>query len=508
MTRFHAFYIKEPNLVFGHEGEEKDPKLGLKHFGPYFAPNEEAPSPMQVRVGIIGTGKTITLAKRIVQLLGKEIKSDEENRWLYPDFPGFSLKNETKCKFINSESWNETIRTAEVERILKIADPNERIAAGVDLFVSKIEQITLEDSLPQVIVCALPSEIEEYCGVSEKTRGAKRPKFTALEKQIAELKQKGQKFLFDWTVETEDEEKPSMSYDFRNALKGKAMRFNIPTQILRESTARNVIEYPNSKYPKKQGPAAFAWNFSTGLYYKAHGRPWRLAKLTVGTCYVGVSFYRNLLNPDLNLETSMAQIFTHSGDGFVLRGSDVTVDTITRQPHLTKKQSSDLLTDCIDKYTKRVGIEPKRVVVHKTSLFTGDEKVGFDEAIGDLQKDYVTISTNVDLRFLRTGKYPVLRGTGVLLTPNQCLLFTTGYTPRMRTYPGFRVPRPLLITHHGDSEIRLICSEVMGLTKLDWNTTAFAKQKPITLGFAVSVGKILSELPETAGIKDHYRFYM
>jgi len=48
----------------------------------------------------------------------------------------------------------------------------------------------------------------------------------------------------------------------------------------------------------------------------------------------------------------------------------------------------------------------------------------------------------------------------------------------------------------------------MGLTKLDWNTTAFSKQLPITLGFAQSVGKVLSELPTNIELKDHYRFYM
>jgi hypothetical protein len=361
-----------------------------------------------------------------------------------------------------------------------------------------------------VVICAIPAEIEEYCGISEKTRGAKRPKFTALEEEIAKLKQKGQKFLLDWVVQVETQEEPRRSYDFHNALKGKVMRLkeSIPTQILRESTARSILEYSDQRRTEKQGPAAFAWNFSTGLYYKAHGRPWRLAKLTIGTCYVGVSFYRNLLDPNLNLETSMAQIFTHSGEGFVLRGSDVAIDKATRQPYLTKKQALELLSDSIEKYTKKVGNPPKRVVVHKTSLFSDEEKAGFDEAIGELQKDYVAISKNADLRFLRTGKYPVLRGTVVSLTANQCLLFTTGYIPRIRTYPGFRVPNPLLITHHGDSEIELICSEILGLTKLDWNTTVFSRQVPITLGFADSVGKVLSELPKDVELKDHYRFYM
>jgi len=54
-----------------------------------------------------------------------------------------------------------------------------------------------------------------------------------------------------------------------------------------------------------------------------------------------------------------------------------------------------------------------------------------------------------------------------------------------------------------------LCEEILGLTKLDWNTTAFSKQIPITLGFAQSVGKVLSEIPpEIPELRDHYRFYM
>jgi len=251
MTKIHVSYIQEPDLVFGHKGEEKDPKLGLKHFGPYFSSEEEMPSPMRVRVGIVGTGETITLTKRIINLLRSEIKSNEENRWLYPDYPGFRHDNEINCEFVNSDEWNETITISEIKKILKIVDSNKRIAAGSDLFVEKIEKISLEDSWPQVIICAIPLEIEEYCGISEKTRGAKRPKPTALEKEIADLQKRGQTFLKDWIVDVETE-KPAKSFDFRNALKGKAMRYNIPTQILRESTCRSILEYQlqNTKLDK------------------------------------------------------------------------------------------------------------------------------------------------------------------------------------------------------------------------------------------------------------------
>ena len=103
----------------------------------------------------------------------------------------------------------------------------------------------------------------------------------------------------------------------------------------------------------------------------------------------------------------------------------------------------------------------------------------------------------------------MLRGTVICLSLNQYLLYTTGFTPRVRTYPGLRVPRPLLVRHYGrDSEIDLICSEILGLTKLNWNTTAFSTQLPITLEFAQRVGRILSEVPQGIKLQDHYRFYM
>ena len=56
----------------------------------------------------------------------------------------------------------------------------------------------------------------------------------------------------------------------------------------------------------------------------------------------------------------------------------------------------------------------------------------------------------------------------ISLTPNQCLLYTTGYIPQIRRYPKAQSAQtPLLITHHGDSEIKVIYSEILGLTKLD-----------------------------------------
>ena len=508
MTGFSTYFIDEPDLIFGGQKEEKDPRIGLRYHGPYHYSTEDQPSPSQVRVGIIGNSITIELTSQLLEKLGTSIKSPETNKWLYPDYPGFSSKTSIKCDFITSPSWNERLKDKEVDEILLIADANRRIAAGVNLFVGKVHSLSMEDNKPDVIICALPQLIEEYCGISERTRGAKRPRFTEIELLVAQ----GQMLIDHWGLDVEEKntrlESDEFGLDFHNALKGRAMEFGIPVQIVRESTCRGFLFYGEKGVKTTQEPATVAWNLSTALYYKSNGKPWRLAKLRQDTCYVGISFFHDLRNPDTDVQTSMAQVFTHNGEGIVLRGKEVVVDEMTKQPHMTTKQATELLAEALRTYRLRSSREPARVVIHKTSMFSKEEEQGCKEAIQDAARDFVTISDRHSYRFARVGHYPVLRGTLIRLSENRALLYTNGYIPRVRTYPGPRIPQPLLITHHGDSQMIEMCKEIMGLTKLNWNTTAFATELPITLEFARKVGNILSELPEGRVLQNHYRFYM
>jgi len=507
LATFDTDYISEPDLVFGGQREEKDPRIGLKYHGPYHFSSETVPSPNHLRIGIIGNGHTITLTRKILKFLAGEIASHSTNKWLYPNFLGFNTETSIKCEFMTNDNWQSTIKDDDIKKVLDVSEVNRRIASGVNLFRDKLRSISLEDNKPDVVICALPKEIVEYCGISERTRGAKRPKFTALEKEIAELKKNNQTFLDEWGLGIEEQKEESdIDLDFRNALKGEIMDLGIPIQIIKESTLEAILDYPNKK--TTQEPATFAWNFATALYYKANGKPWRLAKLRQDTCYVGISFYHNLLNPDREVQTSMAQVITHNGEGIVLRGSDVIIDEHTKEAHLSEQQAMDLLTRALATYKERANRDPSRVVIHKTTLFSEPEKKGFDQILGSISKDFVTISSRNQFRFLRNGNYPVLRGTIVNLARNKCVLFTSGYTPRIRTYPGHRVPEPLLITHFGDSEVNEVCREIIGLTKLNWNTTEFATQLPITLEFASKVAKVLSELDEGMPLQNHYRFYM
>jgi hypothetical protein len=110
---------------------------------------------------------------------------------------------------------------------------------------------------------------------------------------------------------------------------------------------------------------------------------------------------------------------------------------------------------------------------------------------------------------MRAGAEPPLRGTLIEIAKQRYLLYTRGYVPFLRVYPGLRIPRPLYIAQHlGSGAVTEVLAEVLALTKMNWNSAVFGRSEPITLGFSRTVGLILSELPAGIVAKPFYRYYM
>ena len=113
------------------------------------------------------------------------------------------------------------------------------------------------------------------------------------------------------------------------------------------------------------------------------------------------------------------------------------------------------------------------------------------------------------IRFFRAGQHPTLRGTLIQLTPKNAILFTRGFVPYLGEYPGMRVPRPIeFVEHFGSASMSQLATEILTLTKMDWNSAMFAGKEPITTAFSEDVGHILAELPAGAEPRPQYRFYM
>ena len=152
---------------------------------------------------------------------------------------------------------------------------------------------------------------------------------------------------------------------------------------------------------------------------------------------------------------------------------------------------------------------PRRIVIHKSSRFWPAEEEGFQDALTDVPYyDLVAVRPNNRVRLLREGQYPPLRGTAFTVD-NVHYLYTTGFIPALNAYPHGHVPSALQIADHlGDTSLTKILQEILLLTKMNWNTTAFADLRPITLRFSQFVGDIMREIPPEREPLPQFKFYM
>ena len=54
-----------------------------------------------------------------------------------------------------------------------------------------------------------------------------------------------------------------------------------------------------------------------------------------------------------------------------------------------------------------------------------------------------------------------------------------------------------------------VCSDIMGLTKLDWNSSTFYTRVPVTIGVSRKVGAVMAEMVASKGEPPNsYKFFM
>lgn len=505
---FSAWHIEEPKLVFAGYRRTEDPKTGITLFGPR---QLDKLSRQTIRIGIIGTGDTIQLLQNWLATAecritaGRNKVGKAYDSVLAPDFPGFSIESPFRCALECDDRLCETLPQRDVERAIEGATFSSRIRGVVELVAARLEALAEREPSPDVAICAMPEMVDLACGPQGR-RGVFRP-LALTPRQRAESRLKrhaartGQMLLV--FPSADDDSDLEQHWDFHNALKVHAMKSQLPTQLIWESTLTGSRD--------TQDPATIAWNFFTALFYKAGSVPWELDFGTPGTCFIGVTFYRERPQPEAVTRVSLAQVFAETGDGLVLRGEPVDWDRDRdRKPHLSGPSAKKLIEHAIQQYEKHFG-GPRRVVVHKTSRYWPEELAGFQAGLGGVQSyDFLTLERR-GIRFLRMGQEPPLRGTVVQFARRNYLLYTRGYVPYLRAYPGLRVPNPIEIAeHHGDSSADKVCSEILALTKLNWNNCGFASRDPITIAFSRQVGRILTELP-AVGIEQpltKYKFYM
>lgn len=514
-------YIKEPLIEFANDFLCDDPKKGLTINGFYSLSHQTHKSEIQYAVigrkidieavedwmGIIK--KPIEAKKKVfinneTEIVDGEVANltDEEdeylsaddlelnndltyqyNKQLNPDFPGFNKESIFKCEFLNDKVNNISVKDKEVKNILNSKNTKiEKIDAIIDLYVNAYLQLEeFYDVRPDVCLLVIPTSV--FKKLSSVPYG----------KQWINLRRKLKAEIIS---------------------RSKNL---FPVQLLLESTV-------TGKTKGKQDLSMIAWNFCVAQYYKTGSCvPWALTQIDSDSIYIGVSFHK-VLNSENNLmRSSVAQAFNREGKGIIITGKQFewnSKKTKVTAPHLTYLYAKELIEKVINTYKRLNGYTPKRVVVHKTTSFWDDyisqefaEANGFVDGVKEVlgenaEIDLVSIRST-KIKLLRSnGLYPVLRGSLLKIDDYSGILYTTGYIPYYKTYPGVHVPMGVKVDVIGESTLRQVSEEILALSKLNFNNCNYYSSLPITLTFSQKVGEIIQYLSNETDPPNKYYHYM
>jgi hypothetical protein len=475
---FYPQVIAEPLLEFGEAGRHIDPRVGLIEYGPLQQMTGD-----HVRIGVIGTAETVDGFGQFIERCKSGIEGKKSRLInLFPPFPGIGNRNPFRCTFEVEPGCRRSVPVSDIARVIALPRQSDVVREAVDLLTAQAVAMLEGSSRPNVIVFALPVDL--IC----KVVNARSPV-------------------------GEDEEPGDQELNFRDLLKARALPLSVPSQIVWPTLWDDKAKIPRKlreTHRQVQDPATRAWNLLNAIFYKAGRVPWRLPRPEdqFKSSYLGIGFYRDLSGQ--RLLTSTAQMFDERGRGLILRGARARMDKSDRHPYLDRNDAYDLVARSVRAYRMHHGHAPARLVILKTARFEAGEVDGIRLAADEMQigrRDLIWVSENPHITLVREGDYPPLRGSFVQLG-RDALLFTRGSVPYYSTYPGIRVPRPLLLRPHAcDSSLTELAAEVLALTKMNWNTTQFDQALPVPIRAARQVGRVLRHVSISQTEQSDYRYY-
>lgn len=493
--------IKEPRLLFGHSQRIEDPKDGLLLFGPSEARKG-------IDYGVIGTREGIARFERWAKRIGNVIAADVDVSSSVT-FPGYETLFRTPWSA--KARVTRTIDDAELSKRVSNTDAHQRVYDVVDLFAQPIAKWSKEeDETVDLWFVVVPEEVWKSCRpksvVSAQT--GTRPEVAMSQKQA--FKTQTEPFLFDDLNQLA--KKYLYENHFHNQLKARLLECEEVTQIVRETTIapQDFLNKYGDPARQIQDDATVAWNLATAIHYKASGKPWSLADVRAGVCYIGLVFKRTDNPKDTNEACCGAQMFLNSGEGIVFKGSVGPWATEKAGDfHLTKEKATEIVRLCVEAYKDKHNEPPKELFIHGRTAFNPEEIEGFSEGAPGTIVTGIQITRTNEIKLFRDGRRPVLRGMSLTIDERSAYLWTSGYVPHLKTYPGREVPTPLKVRIvFGDSRLSHVLDDIMSLTKLNFNTCIYGDGYPVTLRFADDVGEILTAIPEVSSKPLPFKHYI
>ena len=507
-------HIPEPQLEFGFGQKLEYPRDGLYLYGP--ASSDASVSEM--RYGVIGTAHGVQRFQVWSRMVSGFIDIPEptaRSRAIEPQhvpFPGFEQAFGARWSVTPAHTISD-IDSTRLQDSLKIRNRHEAVKSAVGMYVDRLvaAQNRLENP-PSFWFVVIPEEVYELGRPQSKVARVDR-----IQGQVT-ISASRARYLQVRPTLFGDEEQEAEVYKyathFRRQLKARLLQDRIVTQIVRETTLapQDFLTEAGSPLRRLEDPATVAWKLCTGAYYKAGGRPWQLADVRPGVCYVGLVYKRTSPQGDSRHACCAAQMFLSDGDGVVFRGAlGPWYSPETKQYHLNRSSARSLIGMVGEEYSRLHGKAPTELFIHARSAFAEEEWKGFEQGCptGTSLVGVQIRDARDDLKLFRTGKYPVIRGTAALLTERNAFLWTAGYVPRLDTYMGPETPNPIQVkVQKGRCDLETVLFDVLGLTKINFNSCLFNDRLPVTIKFADAVGSVLVSAPIEGEPKLPFKYYI
>ena len=508
----NVLHFFEPTLEFAFGQTTEHPKDGLHLYGPHDKPKKIA----NIRMGVVGTTSGIAHFKKWAALIKGRIevpppgKTEKQDRLHLINFPG--IEATFNISFNENEIAGCAISDEEIDRVSRILNHHEAVSKVVQIYVNRVRQYSSnEERSIDLWILVVPEIIYERCRPLSNRVGLPKETGDFGKKQ----KQRSNLPLLDSLIDHKAEEIFEDVPDFHRQIKAEFLSI-APTQILRETTLDPDAFQNTAGYAvrKTQDRATVAWNISTGIYYKTQALPpWKLSGIRPGVCYIGL-VYKNLPNDPNDHVCCAAQMFLSEGDGVVFRGANGPWKTGDFEYHLRPAAAKDLIEKVLTTYREKHGEPPRELFIHGQTSFNDEEWSAFvDAAPKETNVVGVRIkTTGGETKLFRDGDYPVLRGTALLLDSRNANLWTTGYVPQLDTYIGPETPNPLFITILRNSgnqpDMSTVLKDIMGLTKINYNSCNFNDGLPVTVRFAKMVGEVLTQGSAKGADRQPFKYYV
>lgn len=474
LIKHRGIQLPEPPLLFSNKGataavKDTHPIRGILNNRPFDYPLTSRGLSPSLRIGVICPASETQALYSYLQSVHRTLAPSSNQRDYLLDYPGFQSAYGLPVELPSPDSsgW------------IACPEPAKRDSIKGSLEAARLINRSLEalqaSQAPDVVLIYVPDRWEAFRGYS-----------------------------------TESER-----FDLHNFVKAFCVQRGIASQFLNQDTLSDSLQ------------CRVWWWLSLALYVKGMRTPWLLDDLSEDTAFVGLGFSIDPVAPrGDHVVLGCSHIYSARGEGLQYRLSKIENPVIRRGNPFMSADDARRVGETIRQlfFDARMKL-PKRVVLHKRTPFVRDERQGLYDGLSGVEAiDMLEIHIDHALRYVASIQksngafgedgFPVRRGTIMKLDEYSALFWvhgaTTALNPRLKYFQGKRrIPAPLLVKRHaGRTPIQDLAREILGLSKMNWNTFDLYTKLPATLQSSTEIARIGSLLQRFGAASYDYRLFI